>query len=117
MKKLFRLSSLGILLASPAVPVAMQAAVAQSQPAAEVAVAPLPAAVWTRESAHAPLSYIQGVGPEGLTPGAPPPAAGVAVAPLPAAVWTRESAQALLSYIEGVGAEGLSPAAYAPDRL
>jgi hypothetical protein len=71
MKKLFRLSSLGILLASPTVPAAMQAAaVAQSQPAAEAAVAPLPAAVWTRQSAQALLAYIEGIGAEGLTPAA-----------------------------------------------
>lgn len=70
MKKLFRLSSLGILLASPTVPAAMQAAVAQSQPAPEVAVAPLPAAVWTRESAQALLAYIEGIGAEGLSPAA-----------------------------------------------
>lgn len=70
MKKLVRLSSLGVLLASPSIPAALQtAAVAQSQPAAPVAAAPLPAAtVWTRESAQALLSYIEGVGAEGLTP-------------------------------------------------
>ncbi|HEX8193989.1 MAG TPA: L,D-transpeptidase family protein [Allosphingosinicella sp.] len=71
MKKLVRLSSLGILLASPTVPAAMQAAaVAQSQPVAEVAAAPLPAAVWTRESAQSLLAYIEAVGAEGLSPAA-----------------------------------------------
>jgi murein L,D-transpeptidase YcbB/YkuD len=71
MKKLLRLSSLGILLASPTVPAVMQAAAnAQSQPAAEVAVAPLPAAAWTRQSAQALLAYIDAVGAEGLNPAA-----------------------------------------------
>ncbi|HEX8643019.1 MAG TPA: L,D-transpeptidase family protein [Allosphingosinicella sp.] len=71
MTKLFRLSSLGILLASPTVPAAMQtAALAQAQPAAEAAVAPLPAAVWSRDSAQALLSYVEGVGAEGLNPAA-----------------------------------------------
>jgi murein L,D-transpeptidase YcbB/YkuD len=71
MTKLFRLSSLGILLASPTLPAAMQtAAVAQSQPAAEAPVAPLPAAVWSRESARALLAYVEGIGAEGLNPAA-----------------------------------------------
>jgi murein L,D-transpeptidase YcbB/YkuD len=46
------------------------AAVAQSQPAAEAVVAPLPAAAWTRQSAQALLTYIEGIGAEGLSPAA-----------------------------------------------
>ncbi|HWH23036.1 MAG TPA: hypothetical protein VNT25_07105, partial [Allosphingosinicella sp.] len=70
MHKLFRLSALGVLLASPTFPVAMQsAAFAQEQPAAAQApVAPLPAAVWTRDAAQALLQYVEGVGAEGLDP-------------------------------------------------
>ncbi|HEX8655469.1 MAG TPA: L,D-transpeptidase family protein [Allosphingosinicella sp.] len=69
MNKLFRLSSLGILLASPTVPAALDsAAIAQDQPAAQVAPAPAPAAVWTRATAEALLSYAEGVGAEGLDP-------------------------------------------------
>jgi len=71
MNKLLRLSSLGILLASPTLPAAMQtAAIAQVQPAAPAAVAPLPAAIWTRDSAQALLAYIEGVDAEGLRPAA-----------------------------------------------
>jgi murein L,D-transpeptidase YcbB/YkuD len=69
MHKLIRLSSLGILLASPTVPVAMEtAALAQAQPAAQAPVAPLPAALWTRQAAEALLAYVDGVGAEGLDP-------------------------------------------------
>jgi murein L,D-transpeptidase YcbB/YkuD len=73
MKKLFRLSSLGILLASPTVPIAMQtAAVAQSQPveAADAQRVAVPAPVWTRATARALLSYVEGVAAEGLNPAA-----------------------------------------------
>jgi murein L,D-transpeptidase YcbB/YkuD len=69
MNKLFRLSSLGILLASPTVPAALDsAAIAQDQPAAQVAPAPAPAAVWTRDTAQALLAYAEGIGAEGLDP-------------------------------------------------
>jgi murein L,D-transpeptidase YcbB/YkuD len=71
MNKLFRLSSLGILLASPTVPVAMEgAASAQVQPAVQVPAPPLPAAIWTRDTAQALLAYVDGVGAEGLNPAA-----------------------------------------------
>ncbi|MDP8993874.1 MAG: L,D-transpeptidase family protein [Pseudomonadota bacterium] len=71
MHKPFRLSSLAILLASPTAPVAMEAAAfAQAQPAIQVPVAPLPAAVWTRPAAEALLAYLNGVAAEGLDPAA-----------------------------------------------
>ena len=71
MNKLFRLSSLGIVLASPTVPTAMEAAaIAQPQPVIQAPVAPLPAAIWTRSAAEALLAYIEGVGAEGLSPAA-----------------------------------------------
>jgi len=69
MHKLFRLSALGAVLASPTLPVAMEtAANAQVQPIAPAPVAPLPAAVWTRPAAEALLAYVEGVGAEGLDP-------------------------------------------------
>ena len=67
MNKFFRLSSLGMLLATPTLPAALPtAAIAQSQPAAEVPVAPMPAAVWSRETAQALLDYVEAIGAEGL---------------------------------------------------
>lgn len=70
MNKLFRLTSLGIFLASPTFPVALEsAALAQTQPIPPVAApAPVPAAVWTRPAAEALLAFIDGVGAEGLDP-------------------------------------------------
>jgi murein L,D-transpeptidase YcbB/YkuD len=69
MNKLIRLSSLGILLASTAVPAAMEsAAFAQEQPAAQAQVAPIPSVAWTRAAADALLAYVEAVGAEGLDP-------------------------------------------------
>jgi murein L,D-transpeptidase YcbB/YkuD len=68
MNKIFRLSSLALLLASPTVPVAMDAAaIAQVQPAVAAPLAPQPAAIWTRDTAQALLAYVEGIGAEGLT--------------------------------------------------
>ncbi|HYJ31265.1 MAG TPA: L,D-transpeptidase family protein [Allosphingosinicella sp.] len=69
MNKLFRISTLAALLASPTLPMAIEsAAIAQVQPAAPPPVAPLPAVVWTRDAAEALLTYVEGVGAEGLDP-------------------------------------------------
>jgi murein L,D-transpeptidase YcbB/YkuD len=69
MNKLLRISTLGLLLASPTVPLAVDAtAIAQVQPAAPAPIAPQPAALWTREGARALLAYVQGIGAEGLEP-------------------------------------------------
>jgi murein L,D-transpeptidase YcbB/YkuD len=70
MNKLFRLSSLGILLASSAFALgAGSAASAQEQPAAVATpAAPLPAVSWSRDSAQALLAYVEGIGAEGLDP-------------------------------------------------
>ena len=69
MHKLFRLSPLGVLLASAAVPAAIESvAFAQTQPAGQATVAPLPTAAWTRAAAQALLAYVDGVGAEGLNP-------------------------------------------------
>ena len=69
MNKLFRQSSLGMLLASAALAVAIgTTAQAQVQPAAPAAAAAQPAAAWTREAARALLTYVEGIGAEGLDP-------------------------------------------------
>jgi murein L,D-transpeptidase YcbB/YkuD len=68
MNKFLRLSSLAMLLASPAFPVAIgTAAHAQVDPAV---VAAQPTAAWTREAARSLLSYVEGVDAEGLNPSA-----------------------------------------------
>jgi len=83
-----RTGALALLLASPTMPGAIQAAaLAQSGPASSASGGPVLVA-------PAPV---------------PPPA--------PAPVWRRDTAQELLRYIEGVGVEGLDPAAYSPERL
>ena len=70
MKKLARLSFVGMLLASPSLPAVLQtAAIAQSQPAVETpAAAPIAAVAWTRETAQSLLEYVEGVDAEGLNP-------------------------------------------------
>ena len=69
MNKLFRLSSLGIFLASAAFSTAVVHAQNGAQaPAAQAPVAPLPAVAWTRDAAEALLAYVEGVGAEGLDP-------------------------------------------------
>ena len=92
MIRTFRLGALALLLASPAMPGAIQtAALAQSNPAPAT---PAPTAV------------------------PPPQAAPVAPAPVPQIpLWRLAAAEELLSYVEGIGKEGLDPASYAPDRL
>lgn len=70
MNKIFRLSTLAALLASPTLPAAMQtAAIAQPQPVQLAPVAP-PAVLWNRAAAQALLSYVEAVGAEGLNPAA-----------------------------------------------
>jgi murein L,D-transpeptidase YcbB/YkuD len=70
MNKLFRLSTLAALLASPTAPVAMgTAAFAQPQPLVQVPPVPQPV-LWTRPAAEALLAYVEGVGAEGLKPAA-----------------------------------------------
>ena len=69
MNKLFRLSALGMLLASATFSTAIQgAAPAQDPSAAQAPVAPLAAVSWTRAAAEALLAYVEGVGAEGLDP-------------------------------------------------
>ena len=69
MNKLFRLPTLGALLASATLPMALQgAAVAQNQPAVQTPAAPLPSVAWTRDAAQSLLAYVEGVGAEGLDP-------------------------------------------------
>ncbi|HEX8526063.1 L,D-transpeptidase family protein [Allosphingosinicella sp.] len=70
MIKLFRISALGLALASPTLPAAMQtAAFAQPQPVAQVPPVPQPA-VWSRRAAEALLAYVEAIGEEGLDPAA-----------------------------------------------
>ena len=87
MTRFFRLSALGLLLASPTMPGATQAAAsAQSQ---------------QRPSSQLPVPVP-----------APP-----ALAPAPQPVWQRAAAEELLRYVGRVHEEGLDPASYGPDRL
>ncbi|HEX9933209.1 MAG TPA: L,D-transpeptidase family protein [Allosphingosinicella sp.] len=69
MNKLLRLSSLGVLLATAALPAAIEsAALAQEQPASIAPATPLAAAAWTRDAAQALLTYVEGIGAEGIDP-------------------------------------------------
>ncbi len=73
MIKNFRLSALALLLASPTMPGAIQAAAfAQAQPRLEyqapVAPAPVQAAMWRTSAAQELLDYVEGIDAEGLDP-------------------------------------------------
>src|SRR6185436_2095117 len=88
-----RAGAIAVLLASPTMPGAIQAAAfAQSQPEATA-----PAAAQTTPAAPAT---------------AVPP-----VAPQPPAAWPRATAEELLRYVDAIGAEGLDPADYDADGL
>ena len=88
MTRTLRLSALVVLLASPTMPGAVQAAAAAAQ---------------SQDSSQLGLQRV--------------PAQAPAAAPAPVPSWTRETAQELLLYVEAIGQEGLSPAAYSPEVL
>ncbi|MGZ8350987.1 MAG: L,D-transpeptidase scaffold domain-containing protein, partial [Allosphingosinicella sp.] len=93
MPKNLRLSALALLLATPTMPGAIQAAAfAQSEPR---------------------LGYQNQVPPAATTV---PAATPVAPAPQPV-VWRPRAAEELLRYVEEIGKEGLDPASYQPERL
>jgi len=78
MTRAFRLSALVVLLASPTMPGAIQAASAadQVQPGADSQLGlqavppPAPAPTWRREAARELLLYVEAIGQEGLSPAA-----------------------------------------------